>query len=124
MDDRRALASFVHEQIHWFLSARSRDTSRALEAVRALYPRAPDALADGGAGNSNSTYLHLIVCELEFESLRALIGGEAAAAVVREEIAFGQTGLGYHWIYQTVLADHGKLSALVRQHDLALPGVP
>jgi len=123
-NDGRALAAFVHEQIHWFLSERSRNTNKGLAAVRQLYPDAPEALAAGGAGNRNSTYLHLIVCELEFESLRVLLGSDTASAVLREEIAFGQTGLGYHWIYQTVLDDQAKLSALIRQNGLALPGAP
>jgi hypothetical protein len=33
-------------------------------------------------------------------------------------------GLRYHWIYQKLLDDQDKLSALVRLHKLALPGVP
>ena len=123
-NDGRALASFLHEQIHWFLADRSRNTSKTMEAMRKAYPTAPDGLITGGANNSNSTYLHLIVCELEFESIRSLLGNEAASAVIREQIALGQTGLGYYWIYQTVLDDQAKLSALIRQNGLALPGVP
>ena len=123
-NDGRTLAAFVHEQIHWFLTGRSRSTNKGLAAVRKLYPDVPDTLDAGGAGNRDSTYLHLIVCELEFESLRVLLGSEAATAVLREEIAFGQSGLGYHWIYQTVLDDQAKLSALIRQNGLALPGAP
>jgi hypothetical protein len=123
-NDGRALAGFVHEQIHWFLTGRSRDTSRALAAVRKLFPDVPESLLGGGAGSRDSTYLHLIVCELEFESLRVLLGSDVAFALLREEIAFGQTGRGYHWIYQTVLDDQLKLSALIRESGLALPGAP
>jgi hypothetical protein len=122
-DDRQTLASFVHEQIHWFLSKKSRETNRALAAVRGLYPDAPDGPATGGAANLQSTYLHLIVCHLELESLQVLLGAEAAAAVIRQTIEFGQTGPGYHWIYQKVLDDQLQLAGLIRQHDLMLPGV-
>src|SRR5436309_13178577 len=69
-NDRRALANFVHEQIHWFLTRRSGDANKAIADLQRLYPDAPDTLAEGGAANRQSTYLHLIVCQLEFESIR------------------------------------------------------
>jgi hypothetical protein len=122
-NDRLALASFVHEQIHWFLSKKSGDVRKAIAAMRSTYPDAPESLAIGGAGTSESTYLHLIVCHLEYVSMRTLVGADAAAAAMRESIALGQTGLGYHWIYQKVLDDHDKLSGLVQRHKLKLPGV-
>jgi hypothetical protein len=122
-DDRRALAGFIHEQIHWFLTGRSRNTSEALAAVRMRYPKVPLTPADGGADNPNSTYLHLVVCELELESLQNVLGSEGASAVIQDEIAFGRTGRGYHWIYQTVLDDQAALSDLIHRHGLALPGL-
>jgi hypothetical protein len=124
MNDRRVLANFVHEQIHWFLNGKSGDTNKAIASLKRLYPDAPDAPAKGGAANSQSTYLHLVVCQLEFESIRTLLGAEQAAEVLREAIAFGQSGPGYHWIYQTVLDDQQRLSEVIRRHKLTLPGMP
>jgi hypothetical protein len=89
-----------------------------------LYPDAPDNTAKGGAASRRSTYLHLVVCQLEFESVRALLGAEPAAAVIREAISEGQSGLGYFWIYQKVLDDQERLSGLIREHKLTLPGMP
>jgi hypothetical protein len=122
--DRRTLANFVHEEIHWFLTGKSGGTGKAIADVRKLYPDAPEALADGGAGSRQSTTLHLVVCQLEFESIRALLGAEQAVVVLKEQIAEGQSGLGYHWIYQKVLEDQDRLSRLIRQHKLTLPGIP
>ena len=124
-NDGLALSGFVHEQIHWFLAGKPKDFRKALADVNMLYPDAPEAIAAGGSGTRQSTLLHLLVCELELESMRALLGGEQGTAVIRDVLADAQSGgLGYHWIYQTVLNDQDKLSALVRQHKLALPGVP
>jgi len=124
-NDGLALSGFVHEQIHWFLAGKPKDFRKALADVNTLYPDAPETLAAGGSGTRQSTLLHLLVCELELESMRALLGGEQGTALIRGVLADAQSaGLGYHWIYQKVLDDQDKLSALVRQHKLALPGVP
>ena len=117
------LAGFVHEQIHWFLVGKGRDGNRAMAEAAQRYPDAPEGIADGGAGNRGSTTLHLVVCQLEFESMRALVGPDAAAAILREQITEGASGLGYQWIYQKVLDDQDQLSKLIRKHKLTLPGL-
>jgi hypothetical protein len=122
-NDRRTLANFVHEEIHWFLAGKSGANTAIADAGK-LYPDAPAALADGGSGSRQSTTLHLIVCQLEFESMRALLGADQAVAVLKESITEGPSGLGYHWIYQKVLEDQDRLSRLIRQHKLTLPGLP
>ena len=124
MNDRLSLAGFVHEQLHWFVVAKGRDARNAIADAARRYPNAPESLADGGAGSRSSTTLHLVVCQLEFESLRALLGADAARAILEEQIKEGTSGLGYQWIYQRVLDDQKDLSALVRQHRLTLPGIP
>ena len=124
-NDGLALSGFVHEQIHWFLAGKPKDFGKALADVDKLYPDAPEAFEAGGSGTRQSTILHLLVCELELESMRALLGAEQGTAVIRGVLADAQSsGLGYHWIYQTVLDDQDKLSAVLRQHKLALPGLP
>ncbi len=123
-NDRLMLAGFVHEQIHWFLVGKGRDASKAIAEAAQRYSNAPERIADGGAGNRGSTTLHLVVCQLEFESLRALLGADAATAVVQEQIKEGASGLGYQWIYQKVLDDQDQLSQVIRKHKLTLPGMP
>jgi hypothetical protein len=122
-NDRLSLAGFVHEQLHWFLVSKGRDGNKAIADAAQRYPNAPESLADGGAGNRSSTTLHLVVCQLEFESLRSLLGADAAMAILQEQIKEGTSGLGYQWIYQKVLDDQNELSALIRKHKLTLPGI-
>lgn len=124
-NDRRALTNFVHEQIHWFLAGRPRETNDAIRDVKRLYPDAPDNPTKGGARNKDSTWLHLVVCQLEFESARVLFGEEQAMVLMKHIIDESQTlNLGYFWIYQKVLDDQQRLSAVIRTHKLALPGMP
>jgi len=106
------------------VAAKGRDASKAIADAARRYPNAPESLSDGGAGSRSSTTLHLVVCQLEFESLRALLGADAARAILQEQIKEGTSGLGYQWIYQRVLDDQQDLSALVRKHRLTLPGIP
>jgi hypothetical protein len=67
-DDTAQLATFVHEQLHWFLTdhVERAKTNAALTELRALYPTVPTALPEGAMGE-RSTYLHLIVCHLELQ---------------------------------------------------------
>ena len=123
-NDRLMLAGFVHEQIHWFLVGKGRGASKATAEAAQRYSSAPERISDGGAGSRDSTTLHLVVCQLEFESLRALLGADTATAVVQEQITEGASGLGYQWIYQRVLDDQDQLSQLIRKHKLTLPGIP
>jgi hypothetical protein len=124
-NDRRALTNFVHEQIHWFLTERPRDTRNAIDDMKRLYRDAPDNPGKGGARNKDSTYLHLVVCQLEFESARTLFGAEQAATLMKDIIAESQSlNLGYFWIYQQVLDDQPQLSGVIRKHKLTLPGMP
>src|SRR5918911_4326373 len=52
------LATFVHEQIHWFLDEHSERTEKAKKELRAIYPKVPVGPPDG-ARDEDSSYLHL-----------------------------------------------------------------
>ena len=51
-DDTAQLATFVHEQLHWFLTdhVERAKTNAALTELRALYPTVPTALPEGAMG--------------------------------------------------------------------------
>ncbi|MEE8291959.1 MAG: hypothetical protein V3R80_10785, partial [Candidatus Tectomicrobia bacterium] len=78
-DDTAQLATFVHEQIHWFLRnhLERAKTIAALTELRALYPTVPTQLPTGARGE-RSTYLHLIVCALELQALTELLDEQRA----------------------------------------------
>ena len=114
-DDTAQLATFVHEQIHWFLTDQvgHAPTNTAVSELRGLYPQAPTAPPEG-ARDEWSTYLHLIVCTLELQALTELLGEPSA----RQQLA---RWTHYTWVYRTVLTDTEKIADLVRRHGMIVP---
>ena len=111
-DEVMALAEFVHEQLHWFEEAHAERRDRAIEATRRPYPVVPVARPEG-AGDEFSTRLHLIVCYLEYQAMKVLVGDARARASM---VALSRHH--YCWVYRTVLTDEPTLAAIVRAHDL------
>ena len=106
------LATFVHEQIHWFLSANFDRTEKAKAELKVIYPKVPVGSPDG-ARNKESSYLHLIVNYLEYEAMRELAGDVRAKKVFE--------GKGYYrWLYRTVLDDSGRIKDVVERNKLLL----
>lgn len=95
-DDDVALATFVHEQFHWLVLRDQERLGAATEAFRELFPKVPGGSA--GARDERSTYLHLVICDLELQALTRLLGEERARAV----LAGWQH---YTWIYEQVLGN-------------------
>lgn len=98
-DDHRQMSTFLHEQFHWWVieEGRDRNLQTAIDEFAAMYPETP-ARADGGASDTRSTYLHLVVCDLELQAMAVLIGEEAARGLIA-------TQDHYQWIYDKVLSD-------------------
>jgi len=46
-DDDLLLSTFVHEQLHWFLVQRDKETKEAMKDLRVLFPKVPAGLPDG-----------------------------------------------------------------------------
>lgn len=111
-DSERWLAQYLHEQIHWFLSARNTATLSAIAAFRARYPELPTA-RDQVARDPHSTYLHLAVNWLELVALRHYLGADRA-----EEIL--STHHFYRWINSTVIRDEADIGEIMRRLDLVI----
>lgn len=94
-DEAMLLATFVHEQLHWLEEARPDAWSAAMRELRELFPEVP-ASSEGGARDEESTYRHLLVCDMEYQAVTALVGPERA----RETLA---RITHYEWIYHQVL---------------------
>ena len=107
------LTTYLHEQLHWFLSERMEPTLAAVDELRLLFPEVPER-GRGGANNDDSTYLHLIVNWLELESLKAVAGEEEAVATLGQAV----DGPVYGWIYRQVFDKHAIIGDVVRRHTL------
>jgi hypothetical protein len=107
-----ALTTFLHEQSHW-MNGPGPDAAATEASER--WPDPPPAPA--GAHNAKSTWLHLMVCALEYQSLAELIGAGAAADELRQH-------RGYSWIYEQILADPGWFAAYLDRHGIRIPDQP
>ena len=115
-DDHRALAVYLHEQLHWFAPGWRPEVHAATDELRRRYPVVPTFEA-GGARGESSTYLHLVVCPLEYASLIEVIGAGAARATIERANV-------YTWIYATVLREWDYFTDLLDRHGLTLAGAP
>lgn len=96
-DDELLLSSFVHEELHWFLSQRYKETEEAIKELRAMFPKIPVGFPEG-SNDEHGNYEHLLVIYLEYRADRELLGELKA----RQVMEFWATD-HYTWIYKTVL---------------------
>ena len=114
-DDDALLSTYLHEELHWFLEKHKTETEAAELALIKRYPSVPVGYPDG-ANDRESTYLHLIDCDLEFHADEALLGIERARRVME----YWATD-HYRWVYKTVLADRKAIDAILKAHGLNQP---
>ena len=112
-DDELLLSTFVHEQFHWWTSGANLEaTRRAIDELRGMFPKVP-VVAPEGASDENSSYLHLVVCYLEYRAMRELLG-EFKSRQIMEFWADDH----YTWIYRTVLEKPRDISTVLFKHGL------
>jgi hypothetical protein len=111
-DDELLLSTYLHEQLHWFLSERPKEMRAAVADLRRLYPRIPVGFPQGSSDEAGN-YEHLIVAYLEYQADQALLGALKAHQVMQ----FWSDD-HYTWIYRTLLKDASKIGAIVRKHGL------
>lgn len=96
-NDLQQLANFLHEQFHWLEEQRSEQREGAISEFKSMFPDVP-VKGGTGARSSYSTYLHLIVCDLEYQAMTKVVGEKNT-----REILSGWKH--YTWIYDKVLND-------------------
>jgi hypothetical protein len=116
-DDDLLLSTWLHEQLHWFLSEMEASTTAAVEAVLTIWPDLPIGHPDGSSdawGNG----LHLLIGLLEWTALKLTLGELRA----RQVMGFWAED-HYRAIYRIVLDEPRRLAEVLRQHDLIWPSV-
>lgn len=109
---KKLLSVLLHEQLHWWEERRKVDTNKAIVDLKKLFPVLPK---EGLAKDTHSTYLHLIVCFLEFESLVYYLGKKEANEIIRELIHKDKI---YPWIYTQVLNRYQDINKIVLKYNL------
>jgi len=110
------LATFVHEQLHWVEDRHPESWAQAISEYRRLYPDVPSS-DEGGARDEESTYRHLLVCDMELQAVAALLGEERAREIF-------QGYRHYRWIYDRVLEDPEVRAVALRFGFDASAGAP
>lgn len=116
-DEAGLLATLLHEQLHWLEEEPwITDFAAAMEEFQELFPDVPSS-SEGGARDDRSTYRHLLVCDMEYQAVSALMGETAA----RETLA---AFTHYEWIYDKVLNDPRVRAVTLRYGFDVSEGVP
>ena len=93
----KQLSNFLHEQFHWYVESMPMQEKNAINEFKQIFPVVP-VKGNEGARDEYSSYLHLIVCDLEFQALTKVIGEKPARELLAE-------WNHYTWIYKTVFED-------------------
>jgi hypothetical protein len=111
-DDELLIATFVHEQLHWYVNQKLKETEAAYQELKTIFPDAPVGFPRGG-NSEEWTYKHILVCFLEYQAVKDVLGELKA----RQVMDFWSTD-HYTWIYSTVRDRERDLAALFRKHKL------
>lgn len=109
-DDEGLIATFLHEQLHWFEDARPEQVNKAIDELRQKYPEVPFGNSEG-ARNEYSSYLHLLVCHWEHQATAEVLGKEKSTAIMKSHQY-------YTWIYERILEDEAYLQDLCVRYDI------
>lgn len=116
-DDSLLLSTFVHEEYHWYETAHPHETSAAIAELISKFP----GLAIGGqdgARDEESSYLHIIVCDAEWQKMKSLVGLDRA----RQIMDFWARD-HYRAIYRLVLDHEAAVNELLNRHKLLPAGL-
>ncbi len=111
-DDDLLLSTFVHENLHHFLTQHADQTDAAKRELRKIFPKVPVGYPDG-ADSEDFGYLHLIVNYLEYQADKELLG-ELRAFTIFQFWA----GDHYRWLYRRIFEDGYQIGPVVRKHGL------
>jgi hypothetical protein len=114
-DDGLLVSTFIHEQLHWWLSKHPRQTASAVAELKRRYATLPVGYPDG-ADSLEASYEHLLVISLELDGVDKLLGKTEEQRILRI-----WEGDHYRALYRTVEQDRDALRSIVRKHGLDLP---
>ena len=111
-DKRDILTTFIHEQLHWYVEKYPEFEKKSIAAFKGRYKNVPYQNR-AGARDEYSTYLHLIVCYLEYKSMASLIGETEA-----KQLMWNMTH--YTWVYNKIIEDTEFIGNVLRESGFDL----
>lgn len=111
-DDGFALATFLHEQMHWWIDGHAKQVRLAKRDLRRIYSSLPVGYPEG-ANDEDGSYEHLLINWLEVNAMKSLLGeGEA-----RRVLSLSKKD-HYRRLYSLVETDQEKIGAIVARRAL------
>jgi hypothetical protein len=114
-DDELLLSTYLHEQLHWWLTTKPKEVEEAEAELRARYPKIPVGYPEGSS-DEDGNYEHLLVVYLEYRADQSLLGELRA----REVMQFWAND-HYTWLYEKVLSDRDAIGSIVKKYGLSPP---
>jgi hypothetical protein len=114
---QKILSTWLHEEFHWWTEMNGESTEEAIADFRIMYPILPQV---GGARNEYSTYLHLVVCFLEYKAVSLFLGKVKAREMLLE---FATVDEVYPWIYNQILNRTQEIENVVKSRKLFPEGL-
>jgi hypothetical protein len=111
-NDLKQLSNFLHEEFHWLEESMPTQKDKAINDFKILFPEAPVG-GNSGARDIYSTYLHLIVCDLELQAMTVVVGEKIARQILSE-------WTHYTWIYDKILHDK-RIRQINTKNDFVIP---
>ena len=109
----KLLSVFVHEQLHWWGEKNKAEMNKAIEEIKILFPNLPK---EGIAKDANSTYLHLVICFLEYKTMIHFLKKKEANKILKD---FIQKDKIYPWINTQVYLKYKSIDAIIKKHKLS-----
>ncbi len=104
------LATWLHEEFHWWVGQNPAHNDRAIAQLKKIFPDIP-----GGNVSPRSTYLHLIICYLEYRALVHFLGEKESRSIVRELIEKDKL---YPWVYTQILEKSAVIGKVIVANKL------
>lgn len=110
---KKLLSVFVHEQLHWWAGLKKNDMDKAILEMKKVFPVLPK---EGLAKDPESTYLHLVICFLEYKAMIHYLEKKEANKILKD---FIQVDKIYPWIYTQVYLKYKTLDPIINKYNLS-----
>lgn len=100
----KILATFLHEQFHWWALMKKVDLKKAEKDLKKMYPK-----------QTEGVYAHFLICYLEYKAMKHYLGPAKAKPIFFD---FIQKDKIRPWIYGQVIAREAVLGKIFKKYKL------
>ena len=110
----KLLSAFIHEQLHWWSTSKTKELDKAIEEIKSILPTLPKEVL---GSDMNSPYLETIICFLEYKAMIHLVNRKEANKILKD---FINTDKVYPWINTQVYIKFKAIEAILNKHQLSV----